>query len=118
MPTTPLSPRAKEMRTLLARYERGESTLAELAAEAGVKRSTLIWWRSRLRMLARSKTQAESLPSSSGPAFVEITHASDPSTPPLSPSSPDLIVELASIRVRVPQGFDTEELRRLIETLR
>jgi hypothetical protein len=49
---------------------------------------------------------------------MEITHASDPSTPPLSPSSPDLIVELASIRVRVPHGFDTEELRRLIETLR
>jgi hypothetical protein len=114
MQSPPLSPRAEEMRTLLARYERGESTLAELAAEAAVKRSTLIWWRSRLRMLSRTNASTAATALSAHSAFVELTRTPDPAASP----SADLIIELDAMRFRIPHGFDAQELRRLLEALR
>lgn len=98
-----MTPRAREMRSFLMRLDRGESTLDELADEAGVRPSTLTWWRSRLRRdgLLGQETAV---------SFVELSVEADEHAP--------LVVEVGEARVVVPDGFDEEELVRLVAALR
>ena len=112
--TTRRTPGEKKYRRLLAQHARGAS-LDALAREHGVKRSTLVWWSSELRrrdrLRARSK-DATFLPVRVAPA--------EPAPAALSAAeSPGLEVLLATgDLLRVPPGFDADELRRLVSALR
>ena len=106
-----LTPRALEIRSLLLRHDRGDATLEELAAEAGIRPTTLRWWRSRLR---QSGALADPIPSTS---FVELPRSDDAPAAPPARSEP-FTVALSDLRITVPVGFDGDELHRLIGVLR
>ena len=86
------------MLEFLRRHEAGES-LAALAADAGVSKSTLTWWRSQLRDHLKSEPVG----------FVEVTLESPPESP--------MLVHLGNVTVEVRPGFDREELGRLLSVL-
>lgn len=94
--------RATEMRALLLRNERGEATLRELAAEAGVHPSTLSWWRRELKKTDATKTAV---------SFVELKV-------PAPAKSPALEVRFEDFRISVPAGFDASHLADVMRALR
>lgn len=101
-----ITPAEERYRQALAEHARGAS-LDSLARRLGVKRTTLIWWRSELRRRDRQR-QATSLPLL--PVRV------DPQ--PVRATAPSLEVALRTGEVvRVPPGFDADELRRLVVAL-
>ncbi len=106
------SAREEEMRALLERWERSGLPLSRFAAREGVARKTLYRWRRRLGVGAdlvwRGRPAREAM-------FTEVS-------PALSlPSTPMVTFEVmlgAGLTVRVPDRFDPDSLRILVETLR
>lgn len=99
---TRLTERGRQMLALIRRGVAGED-LDTLAKEAGVTRSTLIWWRSKLRRhLDRDRDSAP---------FIELKIDESRTVVPF-------VLHAAGIRVDVPLGFDADELGRLISVLR
>jgi transposase-like protein len=83
MPTATLTPRGRQMQTVLARWERSGLTLAEFARREGMPASTLAWWRYQLRqrtgtgradapVAATAFTEVQRECAAAAPAFVEI----------------------------------------------
>jgi transposase-like protein len=106
MPKSKLSPRAAEMLALLRRHVEGGATLDSLAAEVGVKRSTLVWWKSQLR---------DDLADSCRP-FVEVAVCED--DPSFPRTAPTLSVLVGDLRVEVAPDFDERTLVRIVGALR
>lgn len=95
------TPRAREMRDVLADWERSGLRLTEFARRREISVATLSWWRGRLR--------------GRGPAtqFVEVR-------PTATDASRSMVFEVAlpsGVLVRVPAGFDARALERLLATL-
>lgn len=96
---------AARWRRLVAEQERSGLTPAEFAARRGFKAATLYWWRSRLKRADRS-----------APTIVPIAITESTST--IRAARADFELELAGGRVlRVPRGFDEQELARLLAAL-
>lgn len=112
------TPRAREMRGLLAEWRRSGEALGVFAARNGITEQTLSWWRWRLG-LAKSRTGGKRRSS----AFVEVMpRAKRTSTIELrgqrtSASAAFELVLPTGMTVRIPTDFDAEALRRLVGTL-
>ncbi len=75
----------KRYRELLAQQAREGLTREETAARAGIKPSTLTWWRSELKRLDRERSRAES----GGATLVPVTiREVAPMSAPVRPASP------------------------------
>jgi hypothetical protein len=89
-------------RALILEQEARRQTVREFAAERGLSSSTMFWWRSRLRRVARPG--ADLVP-------VEVTE---------KPANACTVIELAvgdDIVLRLPRGFDEEDLRRVLSVV-
>ncbi|MCB9891595.1 MAG: hypothetical protein H6833_08105 [Planctomycetes bacterium] len=77
--------------------ERDQLTWRELSELSDIPIATLQWWQRKLREEAAD-------------AFVEI---------PVRVAEPDAFftIEVGDLRVRIANGFDAQELRRLLEAL-
>ena len=95
-----LTKRGREMLGLLRRHEAGED-LSALAAEAGIARSTLAWWRSKLREEIGGRPVE----------FVELRLEDQPRPEPM-------LVHIGEASIEIPRGFDADELGRLVTVLR
>ena len=89
-------------------------TAKEFAAEAGLKASTLSYWKWRLRAKRPAKARRAATTSAalttSPLSFVEVARAATAAEP--------FEIEFGSgMRVRVPGSFDAEALRRLLAVL-
>ena len=76
----------------------------EFSTRRGLNPATLRWWRWRLE----SRGDAPK-PEPRAPGFLELLVT--------EPEAPELVVELGAVRIRVPSGFDAEQLRRLVAAL-
>ena len=101
MPTTRFSP--DERRALVADWRSSGQSQSRFAFEHGVPQSSFSKW------VARYTPAAVALPTF---ATVEVVDEA-------LPLAPNLLVHLGStgLRVEVPPGFDTAELRRLVGAL-
>ena len=92
-------------RTLIRAQEKSGQTVRDFAESHGIAASTLYWWRSELK-----RRDADLVPVEVVAQDIEIGHA------PID-SGFDLQLP-GGVQLRVPRGFDAEELRRLVSTLR
>lgn len=110
---TGLTPRAIEMRRIVAEQRASGMTVAEFAMRRGMTASTLNHWRRRFPETAPG-TRTE---------FVPVVVIDEPETGATRERDPRwastaFVVELARERkVSVPGGFAAEDLRRLIKVL-
>jgi len=91
-------------RRLLAASKRPGSSLAAVAREHGLNYSTLHSWKRRLFVAAQSGTPQQ-------PSFAEVQVTAGPAA----------VLELQTpegFTVRLASGFATEDLRRILESLR
>lgn len=110
---TGLTPRAIEMRRIVAEQRASGMTVAEFAMRRGMTASTLNHWRRRFRETAPgARTEFVPLLVVDGPE-AGVTCENDSRG-----AATAFVVELARKRkVTVPGGFAAEDLRRLIEVL-
>ena len=108
------SPRARQMRRMLGRWQRSGLTLREFGQQRGIPLSTLTWWRQVFRRAGEPVDAApKSAPASDSVVFTEVRR---PGTAPMTP--PVLEVLLCTGHVlRVPAGADTETLQRVLQVL-
>src|SRR5215472_100681 len=109
------SPRARQMRRVLARWRRSGLTLREFGQERGIPLSTLSWWRQVFRRAGEQVNAASrSIAATDAVVFTEVPR---PATG-LTTTPPVLEVVLRSGHVlRVPAGADTETLQRVLHVL-
>lgn len=108
------SPRARQMRRVLARWERSGLTLREFGQQQGIALSTLTWWRQVFR---RAGEPVKSVPASARAAkpvvFTEVPRAAPSLVVP-----PVLEIVLRGGQVlRVPAGADTDTLQRVLQAV-
>ena len=104
------SPRARQMRRVLARWRRSGLTLREFGQQRGIPLSTLTWWRQVFR---RAGEQVNEAPAGHAVVFTEVPRPATVPTP-----SPVLEIVLRSGHVlRVPAGADTETRHRVLQAL-
>lgn len=94
------------MAPLVAAWQRGEGTQAELGARAGITGSSFVWWCRRLDGAC------------GGPAngFVAVDVRPEPAPAPAPTAFLEVVLEGGAV-VRVPSGFDGPTLERLLTTL-
>ena len=101
--------RAEEMRALLERWQQSDMPLSRFADRAGVAQKTLYRWRRRLGVGGKFVRRGRP------PMFTEVGAAL------CRPSSSAVQFEVVlgdGTIVRVPDRFDPDALRLLLETLR
>jgi hypothetical protein len=95
-----MTPRARQMATLMAQWERSGETMKEFAARHGIKLSTFSSWRQELgKRVTKPAVRTE---------FIEIG------------GNGAVQFELSlpnGMRLRVPNGFDAAALERLLGVL-
>jgi hypothetical protein len=108
------SPRARQMRRVLARWQRSELTLREFGQQRGIPLSTLTWW----RQVFRRAGEPVDLASKSAPAGDAVVFTEVPRPPTLPTTPPVLEIVLRSGHVlRVSAGADTDTLQRVLQAL-
>ena len=108
------SRRARQMRRVLARWERSGLTLREFGQQRGIPLSTLTWWRQVFR---RAGEQADAAPkSASGSDGVVFTEVPRPATVPTTPPVLEIVLRSGHV-LRVPEGADTETLQCVLQAL-
>ena len=85
----------EERRALVLAWKQSGESRQQFAARIKVHPQTLTWW---AKALAARNTR-----------FAEVVHPQEPVS--------EFVVEVGHLRIRVPQGFDTGELRRLVAAL-
>lgn len=113
--------RARQMRRVLARWERSGLTQREFAARNGLTPTTISWWRHVFRRAAegeqpsRSNGSARRAPGTGGrdASFVEVTLPA----PADSGSAGFEVVLRTGHVVRVPARFDAAALRAVVAAL-
>ena len=101
------TPREMEIRACVREHDKGGLSWEQIADREGIMLSTLKWWRTQIRRRDRER-MAEP-----GDDFVEV----DLSTVVRSSTSVFEVVLLDGRSVRVPAGFDSTELRRLLAVI-
>jgi hypothetical protein len=95
------------------RLRESDLTVAEFAAELGVKASTLTYWKWRLGKEAREiKPHVE--PARKAPTFVEVKPEG---SAPTSSAERIEIMLAGGLLIRVPEKFEPETLRRVVAAL-
>jgi hypothetical protein len=106
------SERAREMRLVLADWERGGLTLREFGEQRGIPVSTLTWWRRVFR-----DGGAEELNGTAAENAVEFTEVRPPASVERTAAIVEIVVPSGHL-VRVPAGADSATLRQVLEALR
>ena len=108
------SPRARQMRRVLTRWERSGLSLREFGEQRGIPLSTLTWWRQVFRRAGELVDAGpKSAPATDAVVFTEVPRPATVPTPP-----PVLEIVLRSGHVlRVPAGADTDTLQRVLQAL-
>ena len=108
------SPRARQMRRVLARWQRSGLTLREFGQQRGIPLSTLTWWRQVFRRAGEPVNRASKGASASDAVvFAEVPR---PATVPTTPAVLEVILRTGHV-LRVPAGADTETLQRVLQAL-
>ncbi len=108
------SPRARQMRRVLARWQRSGLTLREFGQRREIPLSTLTWWRQVFR---RAGEQVDTAPkSASGSDGVVFTEVPRPATVSTTPPVLEILLRSGHV-LRVPAGADTETLQRVLQAL-
>lgn len=116
-----LSKTEARWRLLIAEQERSGQSVREFAQEKGVSAWSLYGWRSRLGFSGgrkRSGPTAKTRGSTSAEAEFIAVEVVDEESARVVGEPPLLEVEIGDVRVRVPRGFDAEEIGRLVSVLR
>jgi len=95
----------ERMKVLLARRERHGWSWAELSRRSGLPVWKLRWWQKRLARADPSRTPT--------PTFVPVRLVT--SAPELDP--PLEVITPSGFRIRIPPGFATDDLCRLVKVL-
>lgn len=90
-------------RALIAAQERSGQSVRKFAAARGFAAGTLYWWRSRLRERGTNLVPV---------AVIDNSGAAGAS------ARAGFELQLDEVTVRVPAGFDEDDLRRLLRALR
>jgi hypothetical protein len=108
------SPRARQMRRVLARWQRSGLTLRESGQQRGIPLSTLTWWRQVFRRAGEPVNAAvKSVPASDAVVFTEVPR---PATVPTTPAVLEIVLCSGHV-VRMPSGADTNTLQRVLQAL-
>jgi transposase-like protein len=100
------------------RWRESGLTAREFAAEVGIDPMALSRWSRRLRAEQRRAAESVTSPTAVLPQWVEVTApATEPAPAPAAPASFELVLT-SGVTVRVPPGFSSEALKRLLETVR
>jgi hypothetical protein len=108
-------------RRLIAEQRRSGQSVREFAEEKGVSAWSLYGWRSRLGIVrcpkGRERKAARCREVAAEAELVPVDVVGGEPDGVVG-SQPLLEVEIGDVRVRVPRGFDAEELGRLVSVLR
>jgi hypothetical protein len=105
------SVRARQMRRVLAQWQRSELTLREFGQQRGIPLSTLTWWR---RVFRRAGDEEGNAALAQRPVvFTEVLQAPNE---PRTPAVLEIVLDSGHI-VRVPAGTDTDTLQRVLQVL-
>jgi hypothetical protein len=109
------SPRARQMRRVLARWQRSGLTLREFGQQRGIPLSTLTWWRQVFRRAGEPvNTASKSAPASDAVVFTEVPRpASVSTTPPVL----EIVLRSGHVKLRVLAGAETETLQCVLQAL-
>ena len=108
------SPRARQMRRVLARWQRSGLTLREFGQQRGIPLSTLTWW----RQVFRRASEPMSAAAKSGPAgeAVVFTEVPRPVSIPAIPAVLEVVLRDGHV-VRIPAGADADTLNQVFQAL-
>ncbi len=108
------SPRARQMRRVLARWQRSGLTLREFGQQRGIPLSTLTWWRQVFRRAGEQVDVApKSAPASDAVVFTEVAR---PTARPMTVPVLEVILRSGHV-LRVPAGADAETLKQVLQVL-
>ena len=108
------SRRARQMRRVLARWQRSGLTLREFGQQRGIPLSTLTWWRQVFRRAGEPVDPASKrTPASDAVVFTEVPR---PATVPTTPPVLEIVLRSGHV-VRVPAGADGDTLQRVLQVL-
>jgi hypothetical protein len=105
------SVRARQMRRVLARWQRSGLTLREFGEKRGIPLSTLSWWRRVYRGAGEEEGNGAAVENA-----VVLTEVPPPVNVPMTPAVLEIVLDSGHI-VRVPAGADTGTLRRVLQAL-
>src|ERR1700687_6340825 len=105
------SPRARQMRRMLARWQRSGLTLREFGQQRGIPLSTLTWWRRVFRRAGEEEVNGA--PAENAVVFTEVPQ---PANVPRTPSVLEIVLHSGHV-VRVPAGADNDTLPRVLPVL-
>jgi hypothetical protein len=105
------SVRARQMRRVLARWQRSGLTPREFGEKRGIPPSTLSWWRRVFRRAGEKHVNGA--PAENPVVFTEVPK---PAKVPRTPAVLEIILPGGHI-VRVPAGADTDTLQRVLQAL-
>ena len=106
------SVRARQMRRMLARWQRSGLTLREFGEQRGIPLSTLSWWRRVFRVAGED--EVNSAAAAKAVVFAEVL---PPANLPRTPAVLEIVLHSGHL-VRVPAGADTDTLKRVFQALR
>ncbi len=104
------SARARQMRRMLARWERSGLSLREFGQQRGIPLSTLTWWRQVFR---RAGEPVNGAPVENAVVFTEVPR---PAIVPTTPAVLEIVLRSGYV-LRVPAGADTGTLQRVLQVL-
>ena len=108
------SRRARQMRRMLARWQRSGLSLREFGQQRGIPLSTLTWWRQVFRRAGEPVNPASKrAPTSDAVVFTEVPR---PATVPATPPVLEIVLRSGHV-LRVPAGADTDTLQRVLQAL-
>ena len=106
----------KKYRKLLALQARDGLSRQEIAARAGIKPSTVTWWRYELARLDRARGRAKVDAGALVPVTVREAVPTADVVRPASPSAYEVVLSGGRV-LRVPQGFEANEVHALVRVL-
>jgi hypothetical protein len=105
------SVRARQMRRVLAGWQRSGLTLREFGEKRGIPPSTLSWWRRVLR--GADDQDRNGVATETAVVFTEVPK---PAKVPKTPSVLEIVLPSGHL-VRVPAGADSDTLQRVLQAL-
>ncbi len=106
------SVRARQMRRVLARWQRGGLTLREFGEKRGIPLSTLTWWRRVFR--GAGDEEGNGAAAENAVVFTEVPK---PAKVPRTAAVLEIVLPSGHL-VRVPAGVDPATLQRVLQALR
>ena len=106
------SVRARQMRQVLARWQRSGLTLQEFGEKHGIPLSTLSWWRRVFRHAGDEEGNGAAEDNS-----VMFTEVPQPANVPGTPAVLEIVLHSGHL-VRVPTGADSDTLHQVLRVLR